>query len=103
MSGFIKQSCIILVMVLLGIGGSLAIKCVSMNNQLCMVRPTRIDMNLNKIHYYLFIISLDRCNRSFNTAEDPFGSICVLNKMEDVNLKVFNMIKGINGSKTYFM
>ena len=50
MSGFIEQADVILVLVLLGIGGSLAIKCVFMNNQLCMVRLTRIDLNLDRIH-----------------------------------------------------
>ena len=33
--------------------------------------------------------------------EDPSGKICDPNKMEDVNLKVFIMIKGINESKTF--
>ena len=31
--------------------------------------------------------------------EDPFADICVLNKMENLNLKVLNMIKVINESK----
>ena len=30
----------------------------------------------------------------------PFGRICVPNKAEDANLKTFNMVKGINESKT---
>ena len=33
--------------------------------------------------------------------EDPSGKICDPNKMEDVNLKVFKMIKGINEPKTF--
>ena len=43
---------------------------------------------------------MNRCNESCNTVEDPFCRICVHNKIEDVNLKVFNPIKGINESKT---
>ena len=43
---------------------------------------------------------MNRCNESCNTVEDPFGRICVHNKIEDVNLKVFNPIKMINESKT---
>ena len=43
---------------------------------------------------------MNRCNESCNTVEDPFGRICVHNKIEDVNLKVFNPIKVINESKT---
>ena len=41
-----------------------------------------------------------RCDGSCNAIEDLFGRICVHKKMEDVNLKVVNIIKGINKSKT---
>lgn len=34
-----------------------------------------------------------------NTVEDPFGRICIPNKLEYVNLKVFDMIEGINDLK----
>ena len=42
------------------------------------------------------MISLGRCDGSCDTAEYPFGRICVPNKLENLNLKVFNMIKQIN-------
>ena len=57
-------------------------------------------MNPDELHYYPFIVSLDRCDASCYTVEHWFGRICVPNTMENVNLKVFNMIKGINESKT---
>ena len=99
MPGFIKQTFVVLVMVLLGFFGLLAIKCASMNNQACLVRPTLINSNPDKLHYYPFIIILDRCDGSFNTVEYPFGRLCVPNKIEDMNLKVFDMIKGKNEPK----
>ena len=80
---------------LLGSSGSLAIKCVAMNNQKCLVRSTLTDLNSDEILYYPFINSIDRCDGSCNTVEDSFGRTCVHNKMKSVNLKVFNMIKGI--------
>ena len=47
------------------------------------------------------MITLDRCNGSCDTLNDPCSRICVLNKTEDVvNLNIFNMITGINESKT---
>ena len=67
-----------------------------MNNQPCMIRPTLIDLNPDELHYYLFTVLLANCNWSCNTAEDQFGRIDVPSKIEDKNLKVFNMIKGIN-------
>ena len=48
------------------------------------------------MYYYPFVISINRCNGSCNIVEDPFGKIRALNKMEEVNLKVFNLIKGTN-------
>ena len=39
MPGFINQIYIVLALALIGFSGSLATKCVSMNHQLCMVKP----------------------------------------------------------------
>ena len=61
-----------------------------------MIRPTLIDMNPDEIHYYLFTVLLANRNWSCNTAEGRFGRIGVPSKIEDKNLKVFNMIKRIN-------
>lgn len=52
-------------------------------------------MNPDEIHYYPFIISRDRCDGGFNAIENPFGRICVANKLENVRY-VFNKIKEIN-------
>ena len=70
-----------------------------MNNQPCMVRPTLIDLNSDELYYYPFIVSMDKYDGSCNTAEDPFCRICAPNKIENVNLKAFNMITGKNESK----
>ena len=61
-----------------------------------MVRTMLIDLNADEFRYSPFIIRINRCNGSCNTVEDTFGRIYVPNKIEDVSLKVFNMIKGIN-------
>ena len=39
--------------VLLSFSKSLAIKCVSLNNEPCMIRPTLIDLNPAELKYYL--------------------------------------------------
>ena len=44
---------------------------------------------------------MNRFDGICDTIKDPHGRICVLNKIEDVNLKVFNMIRGINESKAF--
>ena len=39
--------------------------CISLNNEPCQTRPTLIDLNSNEIHYYLFIVSLERYNGNY--------------------------------------
>ena len=65
------------------------------------LRPALVDLSIDELHYYPFVISMNRCDDSCNTVEDPSGRICVPNKMEDLNLKVLNMINGINQLKVF--
>ena len=51
--------------VLLSFSSSLATKCVSLNDEPCIVRPTLIDLNPES-KYYPFMISLDKCNGRCN-------------------------------------
>ena len=44
---------------------------VSLNNHQCIARPMLIDWNPGELHYYPFIVSLDRY--------DPFASAPVAN------------------------
>ena len=45
------------------------------------------------------MITLDKYNGSRNTPSEIGSRICVLNKTEDVNLNVFNLITKRNESK----
>ena len=86
------------------VDGSNHTKCVSLSNQKCMTQPTLINLYPNEhsheFHYYLFTVKLDRCVGRCNTLNDLSNKVCVPNKTEDLNLSVFNMITGINESKT---
>ena len=79
-------------------------KCISLSNKKCMIQPTLINLHPNKysqeFHYYPFSVKLDRCVGSCNTLNDFSNKVCIPNKTEDLNLSVFNMITGINESKT---
>ena len=50
--------------------------------------------------YHLFAVNLDRCVGSCNSLNDLSNSVCIPTKIEDLKLCVFNMITGINESKT---
>ena len=56
-------------------------KCVSLNNQPCMTRPTLIDFNHGEcnqgLRFCSFMVNLDRYNGCCNSLDDPSGKICV--------------------------
>ena len=86
------------------VSGSNRTKCVSLSSQKYMIQPTLINLHPNeysqKFHYYPFAVKLDRCVGSCNTLYDLSNKVCVPNKTEDLNQRVFNMITWINESKT---
>ena len=86
------------------VNGSNHTKCVLISNQKFIVQPTLINLHPNEysqeLHYYPFSVKLDRCVGSCNTLNDSSNKACAPNKTEDLNLSVFNMITGINESKT---
>ena len=72
-----------------------------LRNQQCMTQHTLTNLHPGEYShqeflYYSFGISLDKCIRGCNTLNDLSNRLCVLNKTEDLNLKVFDMITGIN-------
>ena len=46
------------------------------------------------------MVNLDRCARSCNTIDDLSNTARVPNETDDLNLNVFNIITGINESRT---
>ena len=55
---------------LLTFSASLATKCMSLNSEPSMIKTTLIDLNPAKLNYYPFMISLDKCNGSYNAVDD---------------------------------
>ena len=69
-----------------------------------MIQPALINLHPNEynqeFHYNLFPVKLDRSVGSCYTLNDLSNKVHVPNKTENLNLSVFNMITGINESKT---
>ena len=86
-----------MIIVLLSFSESLATKCVSINDEPCMIV---IDLNPFELKYYPFMIILDKCSGSCNSGNDLSTKICVPGKTKDKNGKAFNMIKNRNNTKT---
>ena len=79
-------------------------KWITLSNQKCKIQTTFINSYPNQynqeIHYYPFSVKLDRCFGSCNTINDLSNKICIPSKTEDLNLGFYNLITGINKSKT---
>ena len=57
------------------------------------------DEYVDGLHYYPSVLNLDRCMGICNTLHDLPNKGCVLNKTEDFNFNIFNLITGTNESK----
>ena len=101
MFGLIKK---IFIGLLILVNGSNHKKCVSLSNRKCMIQPIHIYLHPNEysqeFQYYPFVVKLYRCVAICNTLNYLSNKVCIPNKTEDLTLSVFNMITGINESKT---
>ena len=59
-----------------------ALKCVSMNNQECNIRPEIIYVNSNECS-----VKISKCSGSCNNINDPYAKLCVPNVAETWMLK----------------
>ena len=53
------------------------VRCISMNNQNCKVRPEVININSNEPVFYPFSIKTSKCSGSCNNINDPYAKISV--------------------------
>ena len=72
-----------------------ALKFVSMNNQLCKVKPKII----NEPSFYLCSVKINKCSGSCNNVNDPFAKLCVPDVIKNMNVKVFNLISRTKDNK----
>ena len=77
-----------------------ALKCISMKNQECKVRPEIINANSNNPIFYPFIVKINRCSGNCNNVNDPYARICVSDTTKNLNVKVFNLITLTNKIKS---
>ena len=56
------------------------IKCVYLTNRPCQARPTFVNINFDETFFYPFTVSVNKCDRSCNTIDDPYAHVCVVKK-----------------------
>ena len=72
------------------------LKCVSMSNQECKVRPKIADVKSNEPVLFLHSIKTSKCSGSCNNINDPLTKLCVPDAVKNINIKVFNLMSRTN-------
>ena len=68
------------------------LKCYSLDNQVCKIRPEIINVNNKELIFYPYKIKMNRCVGGCNTIDDPYGKTCFANDIENIGLKVCNLL-----------
>ena len=76
-----------------------SLKCISMNNQKCKIRPEIINLNTNEPLFYPYSIKINKCKDSCKAINDPYAKICVPDNIEKTNVKVFNLMSITNETR----
>ena len=76
-----------------------SLKCVSLNNQECKVRPEIINNNSNESLFYPYSINVNKCSGSCNNINDPYSKMCVPDVVKNINVKVFNLMSKNNETR----
>ena len=100
MFGFVKQ---IFISAMMFFGCNLSsvnpLKCISMNNQECKVRPQIVNVNSDEPVFYPFSIKTSKCSGSCNNINDPYPKMCVPDIVKNLNVKVFNLLSRANETR----
>ena len=73
-----------------------SLKCVSMNNQECKIRPEIVNVNTNEHLFYPYSITINKCKGSCNTINDSYAKLCVPDTIKNINVKIFNLMSRTN-------
>ena len=75
------------------------LSCISMNNQECKVRPKIVNVNGDDTVFFPFNIKTSKCSGSCNKINNPLAKLCVPDVVENLNVKVFNLVSGTNETR----
>ena len=96
----IVKKVFVLGLIVLSSSITVALNCVSMNNQECKVKPEIVDVSSNNPIFYPFSVKINRCSGNCNSINDPYTRICVLDVAKTLNVKVFNLMSRTNETRS---
>ena len=100
MFGFVKQIFISAMMLFdCNLSSVNSLKCISMNNQECKVRPQIVNVNSDEPVFFPFSIKTSKCSGSCNNINDPYAKLCVPDVVKNLNVRAFNLISRTNETR----
>ena len=75
------------------------LECVSIKNEECTVRPKIVSVNSNDLLFYPYSIKVNKCSGSCNKINDPYPKLCIPDIVQNLNVKVFNLISMTNKTR----
>ena len=72
------------------------LKCVSMNNQECKIRPEIKNINSDEPLFCTYSILVNKCSVSCNTINDPYAKLFVPDVVKSISIKIFNLMSKTN-------
>ena len=75
------------------------LRCISMTNQECKLRPQLVNVISDKPLFYPFSIKISKSGGSCNNINDPYAKMYVPDVVKNVNVKVFNIVSRTNETR----
>ena len=75
------------------------LKCASMNNQECKVRPEVRNINSDKSLFYPYNVKISKFSGSCNNINDSYAKLRVHDVAKNINVKLFDLISRTNETR----
>ena len=76
-----------------------SLKCISMNNQKCKVRPQIVNVNSKESVFFPFSIKISKCSGSRNNINDPYAKLHGPDAVKNFKVKAFNLLSKTNETR----
>ena len=75
------------------------LKCVSIKNQECKIRPEIVNVNSNEPLFYPHSFKISKCRGICNNINDPYAKMFIPDVAKNIDLKVFTLISRTNETR----
>ena len=76
-----------------------SLKCISINNQECKVRPQIVNINSDERVFFPVSIKSSKCSGSSNNINDPYAKLCVPDIVKNLNVRAFSLMSRTNETR----